>query len=84
LYKVPPPPHTPGTNDPGCLGLILWPVALPPFLCTLHAFILGEVAVELQPLPHVAGGPGCAGSSLWIFLAMAGVFAVSRSQHPSA
>jgi hypothetical protein len=35
-----------------------------------------------QPLPRVAGGPGCDGSSLWIFLAMVGVFAVSRSQYP--
>jgi hypothetical protein len=37
--------HTPGTNDPDCLGLILWPVTPPPFLCTLPEFILGEVAV---------------------------------------
>jgi hypothetical protein len=36
----------------------------------------------LQPSPHVAGGPGCAGSSLWIFLAMEGIFAVFRNQHP--
>jgi hypothetical protein len=35
-----------------------------------------------QPSPCVAGEPGCARSPLWIFLAMAGVFAVSRSQHP--
>jgi hypothetical protein len=41
---VPLPPHTPGTSESVCLGLILWPVALPPFLCTLCAFILGEVA----------------------------------------
>jgi hypothetical protein len=37
-----------------------------------------------MPSPRVAGGPGCAGSSLWIFLAMAGVFAVSRSWHSGA
>jgi hypothetical protein len=42
---VPLPPHTPETNDPDCLGLILWPVTPPPFLCTLRAFILGKVAV---------------------------------------
>jgi hypothetical protein len=58
LCKAPLPPHTRGTNDPDCLGLILWPVDGP------------------QPSPRVTGGPGCAGSSLWIFLAMAGVFAV--------
>jgi hypothetical protein len=34
---------------------------------------------RLQPSPCVSGGPGCAGFSLWILLAMAGVFAVSRS-----
>jgi hypothetical protein len=34
----------------------------------------------LQPSPRVAGGPGFAGSSLWIFLAMAGAFAVSCAQ----
>jgi hypothetical protein len=34
-----------GTSEPVCLGLILWPVASPPFLCTLCAFILGEVVV---------------------------------------
>jgi hypothetical protein len=45
LCKVPLPPHTPGTNDPDCLGLILWPVIPPPFPCTLHAFILWDVAV---------------------------------------
>jgi hypothetical protein len=45
LCKAPLPPHTPGTNDPVCLGLILRPVTPPPFLCTLHMFILGEVAV---------------------------------------
>jgi hypothetical protein len=38
----------------------------------------------LQPSPCVAGGPGCAGSSLWIFLAMEGVFAVSRNWHRCA
>jgi hypothetical protein len=43
LCKAPLPPHTPGKNDPDCLGLILWPIALPPFLYTLHVFILGEV-----------------------------------------
>jgi hypothetical protein len=36
----------------------------------------------LQPSPHVAGGPGCTGSSLWIFLAMAGVFAVPGASIP--
>jgi hypothetical protein len=40
---APLPPHTPGTNDPDCLGLILRPVTPPPFLCTLCTFILGEV-----------------------------------------
>jgi hypothetical protein len=38
--------HTPGTNDPDCQGLILWPVAPPHFLCILRAFILGEVALD--------------------------------------
>jgi hypothetical protein len=38
------PPHTPGTSDPDCLGVILWPVTPSPFLCILHAFILVEVA----------------------------------------
>jgi hypothetical protein len=42
---VPLPPQTPGTNAPDCLGLILWPVTPPPFLCTLCMFILGEVVV---------------------------------------
>jgi hypothetical protein len=37
------PSHTPGTNDPDCLGLILQPVALPLFLCSMCVFILGEV-----------------------------------------
>jgi hypothetical protein len=45
LCKASLPPHTPGTSDPDCPGLILRPVALPPFLCTVRAFILGEVAV---------------------------------------
>jgi hypothetical protein len=45
LNKAPLPPHTPGTNDPNYLGLILQPVAPPPFLCTLCTYILGEVAV---------------------------------------
>jgi hypothetical protein len=44
------PPHTPGTNDPDCLGLILRPVAPPPFLCTL----LGEVAA------------GCSHHHVWL------------------
>jgi hypothetical protein len=35
-----------------------------------------------QPSPHVTGSPGCAGSSLLIFVAMAGIFAVFRSWHP--
>jgi hypothetical protein len=39
---APLPPHTPGTNDPDCLGLTLWPVTPPQLLCTLR-FILGEV-----------------------------------------
>jgi hypothetical protein len=39
------PPHTLRTSEPECLGLILWPVAISPFLCTLRTFILGEVAV---------------------------------------
>jgi hypothetical protein len=34
-----------GTSELVCLGLILQPVTLPPFLCTLCAFILGEVVV---------------------------------------
>jgi hypothetical protein len=38
----------------------------------------------LQPSPCVSGGPGCTGSSLRIFLAMAGIFAVSRSWYPCA
>jgi hypothetical protein len=36
----------PRTSEPVCLGLILWPVTPPPILCTLHLFILGEVAVD--------------------------------------
>jgi hypothetical protein len=51
---MPLPPHTPETNDPDCLGLILWPVAPPPFLCTLCAFILGEVAA------------GCSHRHVWL------------------
>jgi hypothetical protein len=51
---VPLPPHTPGTNDPDCLGLILQPVAPLPFLCTLCAFILGEVVV------------GCSHHHVWL------------------
>jgi hypothetical protein len=55
----------------------------------LHAFFFPShpfwgSGSGLQPLPCVAGSLGCAGSSLWIFLAMAGIFAVLRSQHPSA
>jgi hypothetical protein len=38
------PSHTPGTNDPDCLGLILQTVTLSPFLFTLCVFILREVA----------------------------------------
>jgi hypothetical protein len=50
---------------------------------SVHIYSRGSGS-GLQALPHVAGGPGCAGSSLWafFFLAMAGVFAVSRSRHP--
>jgi hypothetical protein len=73
------------TSEPVCLGLILQPVALPPFLCTLSTFMLGRGSGGgPQPSPHVTGCPGCAGSSLWIFLAMAGVFAVFRSWHSCA
>jgi hypothetical protein len=91
LCKAPLPPHTPGTNDPDCLGLILWPVAPPPFLCSLCAACrpspLPVYSVRVysrasgggpQASPHVAGGPGCTGSSLWIFLAMAGVLCVQK------
>jgi hypothetical protein len=77
------PPHTPGTSEPDFLGLILWPVAPPPFLCTLCVYSRGSGGGQ-QPSPHVAGGPGCAQSSLWISFAMAGIFAVSRSQYPCA
>jgi hypothetical protein len=37
--------HTLSTSEPDCLGLILLPVAPPRSLCTLHTFILAEVAV---------------------------------------
>jgi hypothetical protein len=40
---APPHTYTCGTSNPVCLGLILWPVAPPPFLCSLCVFILGEV-----------------------------------------
>jgi hypothetical protein len=76
VCKAPLPPHTTGTNDPD-------PAACHPFplpVYSVHIYSRGSGS-RPQPLPHVAGGPGCAGSSLWIFLAMAGIFAVSRSQH---
>jgi hypothetical protein len=40
------PLYIPGTSEPVCLVLILWPVAPPPFLCTLCTCILGEVVVS--------------------------------------
>jgi hypothetical protein len=55
------------------------PSPLPVF--SAHVYSRGSGG-RPQPSPRVAGGPGFAGSSLWIFLAMAGIFAVSRSQHP--
>jgi hypothetical protein len=69
--------HTPGTDDPN-------PAACRPFPLPVYSVCIYSRGSGggPQPLPRVAGGPGCAGSSLWIFLAMAGVFAVSRSQHP--
>jgi hypothetical protein len=82
LCKVPLPPHTPGTNDPDCLGLILQPVAPPPLPVYFVRVYSRGSGSRPQPSPRVAGGPGFAGSSLWIFLAMAGIFAVSRSWHP--
>jgi hypothetical protein len=82
LCKVLLPPHTSGTNDPDCLGLILQPVAPPPLPMYSACVYSRGSGGGLQPSLHVAGGPGYTGSSLWIFLAMAGVFAVSRSQHP--
>jgi hypothetical protein len=48
---------------------------------SVHVYSRG-IGSGLQPLPRVPDGPGCTGSSLWIFLAMAGLFAVSRCQHP--
>jgi hypothetical protein len=52
-------PHTPGTSEPDCLGLILQPVTLSPFLCTLHAFYSRESGGRPQPSPCAAGGLGC-------------------------
>jgi hypothetical protein len=43
-----------GTSKPVCLGLILWSVTSPPFLCTLWMFKLGEVAA------------GCSHSHMWL------------------
>jgi hypothetical protein len=76
LCKAPLPAHTLGTNDPD-------PAACHTPLLVFSARVYSRGSGgRLQPSPHVAGSPGCVGSSLWIFLAMAGVFAVSRSQHP--
>jgi hypothetical protein len=51
---APLPTHTPGSNDPDCLGLILRPVTPLPFLCTLCMFILEEVAA------------GCSHRHVWL------------------
>jgi hypothetical protein len=54
MCKALTPPHTPGTSEPDCLGLILQPVSPPPFLCTLRMFILGEVVT------------GCSHRHMWL------------------
>jgi hypothetical protein len=77
VQGVTPSTHTPGTNDPDSAACHSSP--LPVYSAWVYSRGRGS---RLQPLPRVAGGPGCTGSSLWIFLAMAGIFAVSRSQHP--
>jgi hypothetical protein len=53
------PPHTPRTSEPDCLGLILWPVAPPHFLCTLRPFYSRGSGGGLQPPPYAAGSLGC-------------------------
>jgi hypothetical protein len=75
----------PGMSDP-----ILQPVAFPPFLC-MHTCMCYFSSHPFwgsgggpQPSPCVAGGLGCAGSSLWILLAMAGVPSVPRGWYPCA
>jgi hypothetical protein len=69
---------------------ILQPVALPPSCVHVPACVYFSShpfwgsGSGPQPSLCVARGLGCAGSSLWILLAIAGVPAVPRSQHPCA
>jgi hypothetical protein len=76
------PPHTPRTSEPDCLGLILQPVAIPPFLCTLCIFILGGLVAGCSHCHVWLVAQDVMGHLYGFFLAMGGIFAVSRSRHP--
>jgi hypothetical protein len=59
MCKASTPPHTPGTSEPDCLGLILWPVcpaSLPVY--SAHVYSRGSGG-GLQPPLCAAGGLGC-------------------------
>jgi hypothetical protein len=78
LCRAPLPPHTPGTNDPDCLSLILWPIALLPFLCPLGTFILGEVAA----IATCGWWPRMRWVLSMDFFSYGRFFVVFRSRHP--
>jgi hypothetical protein len=77
-------PTPSGTSEPVCLGLILQPVAPPPLLCTLWIFILGEVEAGHSHHHMWLVAQNVLGPSYGFFLAVEGIFAVSRSQHSCA